>query len=435
MSEAAGRELLHLHSHVRLLVLLVTLALVLASMAVLPPIIGVNDGSRWDTAWAVSTGRGYVIDEAPYETVDKVFRDGHFYSSKPALMPTVAGWLLKAVSLNNRLSLEFHEQKIVRIILLIINVLPLAILIVLYDRLLGRWKVSAPVRLFCLVAASLGTYVTPYSTSLNNHTQAAWATFFSLYCLLRILEDPRRAHGGWHAGAGLFAAWAAANENPAVAYLLIVLGVLLVKQPRKALAYCVPMVAVVVAAFFYTTWQATGRLYPYSLNWDKETYYTYPGSVWPNPTGIDSQHEPKWWYAFNLILGHHGLLSLTPIFIFGLWGLMRGRKAFDAPHAAASRIGLWLVVAVTVLYIFATHNYGGGCQGPRWLMWLTPFLLIGLPPVLERHFHARAFRAMAYSALFVSVFSIGYALVQGPWGHARDSWLHWVFRWLRLIDY
>lgn len=433
MSPAQPAKGLIPYANVRLVILMLTLAAVFGSMVALPPIIGMNDASRWSTAWAISIGQGYAIDFTPYDTCDKVFRDGHYYSSKPAFMPGVVGLMLKGMTFNNLFPFTHYKGMYVRIILLILNVVPLLLLVYLYDRLLERWKVSPSVRLFCLVAAALGTYVTAYSTTLNNHTQAAWATFFSLYCLMRILEDPDA--GPIHFGAcGLLASWAAINENPAVAYLVILTAVLLIKRPRQTMLYFMPMLALMAGGYFWTTWLATGRFYPYSLNYDRDTYYVYPGTVWLNPRGIDGQNEPKLWYAFNLILGHHGLLSLTPIFLISTWGLMTRRGAFNAAHQIVNWMGLVLLISITLLYIIATRNYGGGCQGPRWLLWLTPFLLIAMPQVLQRHFHSRNFRTFACLALLISVYSVSYALVKGPWGDSRDSWLHWIFRYMHWIE-
>jgi len=417
---------------VRLLILFITAALVFASMTCLPPILGENDASRWSTAWSLSTGRGYIIDESPYSTCDKVFRDGHYYSSKPALMPTVLAGLVRVTTLNNTLSFRWYEKIHVRLILLVINLLPLLILIVLYDRLLAEWKLSAPARMFCLLAAALGTYITGYSVTLNNHTQAAWATFFSLYCLIRILQAPE-GRGLLFSACAFFACWAAINENPAIAYLLIISVILLIYYPRQSLVFFLPVLLLMLGAFFLTTYFATGRLYPYSLNYDKDLY-TYPGTVWLNPTGIDAQHEPKWLYAMNLTIGHHGLLSLTPVFFFSLWGL-RKNYSFDIAHQVINRIGLALIVSITLLYIICTHNYGGGCMGPRWLIWMMPFLLLSLPAVIQRHYHSKTFRALAYAALFISIYSIGYALAKGPWGRNNDSWLQWLFRFFQWIPY
>ena len=68
--------------------------------------MGANDISRWCTVWSLLERGTYAIDECPWqiETQDKVLREPkrasgtspgkHFYSSKPALLPTLIAGLL-----------------------------------------------------------------------------------------------------------------------------------------------------------------------------------------------------------------------------------------------------------------------------------------------------------------------------------------------------
>ena len=78
--------------------------------------LGVNDISRWCTVWALLERGSYAIDDCPWreKTIDVVYRAwpsreagagaepvGHFYSNKPAFLPTlIAGMLypFRAVS-------------------------------------------------------------------------------------------------------------------------------------------------------------------------------------------------------------------------------------------------------------------------------------------------------------------------------------------------
>src|SRR5271155_75954 len=75
-----------------------------------PSQMAANDISRWCTVWSLLERGGYVIDECPWQidTQDKVFRAvktpraapdgepaaGHYYSSKPALLPTLIAGIL-----------------------------------------------------------------------------------------------------------------------------------------------------------------------------------------------------------------------------------------------------------------------------------------------------------------------------------------------------
>jgi hypothetical protein len=166
----------------------------------------------------------------------------------------------------------------------------------------------------------------------------------------------------------------------------------------------------------YTTYLSTGGLLPYYFFF-KTDYYQYEGSYWRNPVGIDAASDPKWFYLFNLTAGHHGIFSLSPVFLISLCGLIRPQKQL----VVFQRIGAFLTLLMLAFYTFKTNNYGGVCQGARWLIWLVPFWLISLASALEHSFRSRAFRLFAFACLLVSSLSVGHALGgSGPW---NSSWL------------
>ena len=251
-----------------------------------PSQMGANDISRWCTVWSLLERGTYIIDECPWQadTQDKVFRAPkgaiappggqepvrHYYSSKPALLPTlIAGILYPArlatgvpldrVVLQARADavdqkpdpsspygvkgvLETPKEPVrwpayifyFKPIVVLLNVIPFGILLVLYARVLDRHAANDWAWLFCLVAAAFGTYLLPFTQTLNNHTVAAFSAFFALYQLFWIWD--REEPSGWRfAAAGFFAAFAAANELPALAFLVLLFGLLLVSFPRQTL--------------------------------------------------------------------------------------------------------------------------------------------------------------------------------------------------------
>lgn len=390
------------------------------------PVSGANDGSRWDTVWSLTSGRGYVIDEAPYNTIDKVRREGHFYSSKPPLMPTLLAGMAWIVRATTGWAIPDQAHIVIRLLLVLVNVLPFYFFVLLYAKLLERLQIGFAARILCLSAAAFGTYLTAYSVTLNNHTQAAWAAFFAIYCAFRICYEQETA---WHyfVLCGLFTAWTVANEMVALAFALLIMSLLLKHYPRQTLQFFVPPAVVVGAAYLYTLYISTGGFLPYYLYFNTD-YYQYEGSYWRNPRGIDAANEPKWFYLFNLLLGHHGIFSLTPVFLIGFYGMLQRRLVLPA----IERMGLFLTAVMIVFYTFKTNNYGGGCQGARWLFWLIPFWLISLAPVVQRHFHSRRFRAFAVVVLLLSLMSSGHALSgnkdkgrPGPWSKSwLEIWMH-----------
>src|SRR5439155_7829 len=112
-------------------------------------------------------------------------------------------------------------------------------------------------------------------------------------------------------------------------------------------------------------------------------------------------------YAFHLLVGHHGVFSLTPIFLFtaatlvcfllgsaGQWlGLnaqgLKERIKDQPPSSLQAIVLLTAVLSLIVIgfYIFGVNdrnrNYGGWTTGLRWLVWLTPFWLLSMLPSVD----------------------------------------------------
>src|SRR5262245_42704581 len=150
----------------------------------------VNDRSRWATVYSLAEKGTYQIDETPWPmTIDRVQFNGHFYSSKPSLLPTLLAGeylLLKELSFG-RLNFHDNPEAVIRIIVASVNALPMVIFLILYSRFLDRLSLDLWVRTYAMVAAGLGTYLTGFSITLNNHTIAAFSCFFTLYAALQIL--------------------------------------------------------------------------------------------------------------------------------------------------------------------------------------------------------------------------------------------------------
>ena len=414
------------------LIVVVAIGLIFGSLLRLQPVSSSNDKSRWSTVWSLNAGHGYVIDETPYPTIDKVKREGHFYSSKPALLPTLIAGLVWAIGLVTGMTLPDNQGFIVRFVLVLINLLPFAWLLVLYSRLLQRLGFETSTVLYCLCAAGLGTYLTAYSVTLNNHTLAATATFFALYCFIRIAYEGQR-DWKYFGICGLCAAWAVANEMLAFPLALILMVWLFRIAPKATAAWFLPPAVLVGSAFLLTLYLSTGGLLPYYWYFDTPLYQ-YEGSYWNQPSGIDAADDPKWFYLFNLILGHHGVLSLTPVFILSFVGFFVKDRL-----QGVYRMGGILTLAMVVFYTLQTNNYGGNCQGARWLFWLIPFWLLTLPAVVRQVLQVRPYRWLAYLLLVVSLSSVGFALSghkeigrPGPWS---SSWLHLAMRSSGWINY
>src|SRR5262249_1509114 len=158
-----------------------------------------------------------------------------FYSSKPPLFATLLAGPYWVLYHGLHWSFTDHPLTVVRILLWLTNVLPLAVYLLLLGRLLERLGTAGWGQFFVLVTACFGTFLTTFADPLNNHTPAAYCTLFAVYPLVHGRGSP--AARGWlgAAASGLFAGLAASFEFPAVALTAGLFVLLFVRQWELAL--------------------------------------------------------------------------------------------------------------------------------------------------------------------------------------------------------
>jgi hypothetical protein len=425
------------------------------SRGVALPMHSVNDLSRWATVYSLAERGTYNIDETPWpDSIDRVRLNGHYYSSKPALLPTLLAGeclLLKKLSFG-RLTFRHSPESVVRIIVATVNLLPLVIFLVLFSRFLDRATPDPWIRAYSMAAAGLGTFLTGFSITLNNHTIAACSSFFALYPAFRIWCEGQRARR-FFALAGFFAGFTAVNEFPAAAFVVALGAGLAGKARRRTLIWFLSFALLPIAAHFYTNYLVTGNLKP---AYATKSAYIFPGSYWlidpasgrlvggeidpvtREPTGrpgkgIDNMYEPWPVYVFNMLAGHHGILLLSPIFIFTLMGVWGAIRSPGNPLRAFAVLAALLTLVLLVFYTFfaGQRNYGGFCCGLRWFFWLIPLWLMLLPEGMRGKTGRRWFRGMALAFLLVSAASVFYC-ARNPWSR---PWIHQYLNYKGWIKY
>ena len=388
------------------------------------PLLSANDRSRWCTVWSLAERGTFQIDEIirrpGWNSIDKVLKDGHFYSSKPPLLTVgVAGlyWGLKRVT---GMDLLRQTHGVVQSILLIVNLVPFAISLVLISRMVDRYAKQDATRVFVVFAAAFATFLGTFLNTFNNHTVAANCVLWSLCPALRVLTGGAR-RWYWFGLSGFFAALAVANEFPAAVFLAGI-GLLLWRADWKlTLQAFLPAALVPMALHFGLTMLQTGSLKPFYASFGTEMY-NFPGSYWLNPQGVDRNLDPPWLYFIHCIIGHHGIFSLTPIFLLSLWGWLRRPSTIPSDIRPVNYLSLACTVVVMAFYMTRTaqYNFGGVTSGLRWTFWLTPLWLWSMIPVLDQGLSSAWFRRACLAMLAVSVFSTTF-----PW---NNPWTHpWLF--------
>jgi hypothetical protein len=403
---------------------------------------------------------------------------------------------------------------VVRLVLLLASVLPWAVYLYFVARMINAVPVRDWARYYVLACAGFGTYLSTFANSLNNHLPAAVSVMIALYCVAEIWRK-KDSHWSQFFWCGLFAAFAAANELPALSFLAFAALLCVVKSVPKTLIAFAPAALIVAAGFFGTNFLAHGEWRPaYGHRSDGEVvavvtgdfgsaldqaqlpaeireaaleqfefqfpvveqgawpstpaedkrwvvrdqvsatqfsivtrddsqfeirvwnnWYDYPGSYWlttnaESKSAVDRGQESRELYAFHVLFGHHGLFSLTPIWLLsfaGMFALMFGAKIagrFQMRWLGLMAVFLSLVVIAFYLMRPAMdRNYGGVTSALRWLFWLSPIWLASMLPVVDWMAASKSGKALCFILLFLSAVSALYSM-NNPWVH---PWLYEIW--------
>jgi hypothetical protein len=164
-------------------------------------------------------------------------------------------------------------------------------------------------------------------------------------------------------------------------------------------------------------------------------WYEYTASYWTSgkKQGVDLGESSKLVYAFHALIGHHGVFSLTPIWLLSLWGMAIWLAQPDLKLRGLAAATILLTAVCFVFFIFLRpledRNYGGVSCCFRWTVWLIPLWLLHLIPVLDFISRRPLLRKIAIVLLVISVFSATYNS-RNPWSHPWlfDYWSHlgWI---------
>ncbi|MBN2216758.1 MAG: DUF2029 domain-containing protein [Pirellulales bacterium] len=415
------------------------------------PFLSANDRSRWCMVRVLVEdelrvpGHPYAIDrlvdEPGWDTIDMVKHDGHYYSSKPPLLPTLLAGEYWVIHRLTGATLGTHPYAIGRFLLVANNVVGWVVALVFLAAMAERLGKTDWGRIFVVAAAALGTFLTTFAVTLNNHLVAAASVTIALFAFMRIWVDGRR-EWRWFALAGLAGAFTAANELPALSFLGLMGAALLVKSPRRTLLGFAPLVVLVGAGFFGTNWIAHKDLRPpYMHRSGDDNWYDYDfvrngrvvESHWRNPTGLDAGETRPGVYAWHCLLGHHGVFSLTPIWAMSMVGMglwLRRREDRSVRELAAGLATVTLVCLVFYLFFEKNgRNYGGSTSGLRWMFWMAPLWLVAMLPAADLMSRRRWSMIIAVVLLALSVLSASYP-TWNPWSH---PWLYDAMRYYGVI--
>ncbi|HVZ32071.1 MAG TPA: hypothetical protein VG963_06590, partial [Polyangiaceae bacterium] len=378
-----------------------------------------NTSSRYATIEALVDHGTYAIDATHYvQTIDKYMAGGHYISSKPPTLPTLAAGVYWVYEQLTGKTIARAEGPIVRLTSLFTGGLGHLIFLIYFYRLCVLLLRRDVATVACMAGACFGYLGIAYATRINELSTAAALGICGLYYACAIRHG--HAQRPWHwVIAGLVLGLLPAIDLPGLAISGLIGMYLLAHDWRKTLIWFVPALLPGLVTHLALTYAISGSLKPFYFNSDLKAFkgFAFHG----NAGGIDAVYEQKATYAFNVLLGHHGVFSMTPLLAFGLWELvscLRRRRLLRESLVCAGA-----VAAFFTFFIWRTHNYGGWCVGMRWLVPVMPFLLLYFGVWIDRvRLHWR-WCIPVLAAFAVSGFNVQDGL-ENPYQYSL--WHNWV---------
>ncbi len=392
---------------------------------------------------AFADGRAQ-IDRWQWETKDKAWVNGHFYSVKAPGLPalTLPAYLAldalgaKSVARDAAANAAradhprwtpypdpdlsqygFSAARAHRVEVRIQNETPMiwaltvigAVLPAIGLLCLVRWvaeRIEPGYGTAAAITLGLGTIVMTFAAEYFTHVAAAALGFGAFALLFREREGSART---WLVGAaGLAAGLAVSFEYP-MGLLGAVLFCYALARPqrvRRGVAYAAGALAGAAPALAFNLW-ALGS--PFRFAYANAVAVQGPNGhavLGLNDSGFFGIDIPKPDAAIDLLVASRGLLTLTPVIAVAIAGvvLLRRRRRAEGNVIAAVAIVFFLYNAGYWL------PFGGGSPGPRFLIPALPFLALGLA-VAYRRLTALTLALAVPSVIFMLAAAITFPLI------------------------
>jgi hypothetical protein len=378
-----------------------------------------NDTSRLAAVEALVHQSTWAIDDTAFgqRTGDKVYLNGHFYSSKPPVLSAMAAAIYAGLHRVFGLLFDFTgrcdpavspcycfavlcsqppDWAYYWITLLLVG-LPSAMMLALFYRSTALHGASNATALLATGALGLGTQILPYSLVFSNHIPATACLMLGFYALLRSCTVDTQSRR-FLVLAGFASALAFTFNMVTGSCLLAFAALSLLQHRRRAWPFLVGSL-IPIALLAALDWWMLGDPLPPQLH---TAGYDYPGSAFPVSVAGNRSAANVAEYALRILVGDHGLFTFNPILLWPVAGLgvMLCRRRHRMWSTAAA---VGLASLATCLYlVLTTDNFGGLSYGPRWFTFLIPLLFFfAIPTLGSRSWLGRfLFAALAALSLF-----------------------------------
>lgn len=377
-----------------------------------------HEYSRFGTVESLVDRGTFSLDDSSFiGTVDKIYRDGHYYSHQPPLLPVLEAPVYWAVNLPG---IRFNNRGrfvMTYLFILFTNGLALALTVVVFAKILALASVPASRRDWFAVLLVFGTWLLPYGIVSNNHGISALLLAALIYLLLLVqwrgVSDRRALAIG-----GVLGLLSAIELLPLMSFVPLTVIFLFARREMTArgwasvaAAFAAPLL--VQSAFNLSI---TGDVIPAGFHHE---LFNYPGSVFnaESLTGTIKYHSigDLSHYVWTSLFADKGFFAFAPLLLVGLIAGFVGWSWWSRAR------GVQLVLLGGILLslgaaIVTTNNYGGEAVGFRHAVYLVPaFITLLLPWIVDGPGTASLMRHAVTAVATVSLLLMLVFASRQPW--------------------
>jgi hypothetical protein len=340
-----------------------------------------HEYSRLGTVESIVVRGTYQLDDSIFiGTIDKIQRDGHFYSHQMPLLATIEApiyWLLHlpGTRFNNR-----GRSLMTFMFSLLTNGLALAATVMVFWRILALAGVERHRELLAFLLP-FGTWLLPYGVMSNNHGIAGLLVALLIWLLLSVewqgATRPRALAIG-----GVLGLLIAIELLPIVSFVPLSLIYLARRRDldRRAWLLCGLGLLVPLLAHSIINIGITGDVIPAGFHHE---LFRYPGSAFQESELSGTIKYDSWsgfsTYAWRSLLADKAFFTFAPLL---LAGLLSGAIAWRwwARARGVHLVLLGSIVVSLLASLLTTNNFGGEAVGFRHAVYLAPALVTLLLP-------------------------------------------------------
>ena len=362
-----------------------------------------NTLSRFITVESLVERSTFCVDSSVYKLpIDIIQINGKKYSDKPPLYSLVMATEAKVLAVISGKIPSRNSILYEKFLVLMNQILPYLFLLLLALQLMAKAGFNSGEQVFGLLALGIGILPFSYSIVIINHTPTAVWLFLVFYTLAKsylLGEVMKTSH---MIVAGFFCGMAAAYEIYSLSFALSFAALLFFSEERwnSVLRFGIGFIPVILFAAFLN-YSISGSMLPFYTN---QSFFHYQGSYWNSPHDFDAYNESWWLYFFNIIVGHHGLISISPILIFGIASVVSVLKRRDRTSIFILANAFAIFLTIFLILIF-TNNYGGQSIGLRFFVFFMPVLmfmgLLFLHQIQNKFMKLLSWLLLAFSSITV----------------------------------